>query len=325
MDSDLASFGLTTRVYSSRDEIISIIEDSDYEKDGNPGICFGAAFVESDDTNNRYQINMIFDDITEERSDDSNMPNQRLDPIDEYQRKPNEDAYKMYKLGGYTYLQNIIANSILRIRTANAGAYISMAYAPVKTSKYVEDEFIDAGENMWNFFVLLIFLAPLYRFVSNSVTEKESKVREAMKIMGLTDTPYWLSWFVYYTIVNTALSIVMLIIMLGIYEHTNNFLLFLYFWLYGMTMFSYGILVSAFFSSGKIAAIAATMLFYVTSFIYTAIEDPTTSETTRTLCAFFPSVGVQLAGINMLIYESSGIGLNWENLNDSYRNFKVGT
>jgi hypothetical protein len=38
LDSDLATYGLTAKIYSSRDAIMNIIEDSDYEKDGNPGI-----------------------------------------------------------------------------------------------------------------------------------------------------------------------------------------------------------------------------------------------------------------------------------------------
>jgi ATP-binding cassette, subfamily A (ABC1), member 3 len=268
---------------------------------------------------------MIFDDVSSERSDDSNMPNQELDAVDEYQRKPNKIAFEQYKEGGYTYLQNIIANSVLRIRTGSAGAYIAMAYAPMKTSKYVDDDFMEAADDLWNFFILLIFLAPLYRFVSNSVTEKETKIREAMKIMGLTDAPYWLSWFTYYTIVNTILCVAMLLIMLGIYEYSNYFLLFMYLWLYGMTMFSYGVFVSAFFSSGKTAAIVATMLFYLTSFINIVLEDPSVSETVKTLCSFFPAVAVQLAGTNILGFESSGIGLNWENSNDTYKNFKFGT
>lgn len=50
LDADLASYGLTTQLYSSRDAIMDVIGGEDYEKDGNPGICFGAALVESDDS-----------------------------------------------------------------------------------------------------------------------------------------------------------------------------------------------------------------------------------------------------------------------------------
>ena len=182
---------------------MDIIGSEDYEKDGNPGICFGGALVQSDSSTNTYQVNMIFDDISSERSQDSNMPNQQLEAVDEYQRKPNNDAFSQYKEGGYTYLQNIFANAILRDRTGNTGAYISMVYTPSKSSKYNDDDFATAAAGLWNFFILLIFLAPLYRFVSNSVAEKETKIREAMKIMGLSDAPYWLSWFAYYILINT--------------------------------------------------------------------------------------------------------------------------
>ena len=38
------------------------------------------------------------------------------------------------------------------------------------------------------------------------VREKESRVKETMKIMGTTDLPYWLSWFAFYTLLNTVVT-----------------------------------------------------------------------------------------------------------------------
>ena len=145
---------------------------------------------------------MIFDDTEVALAPDANMPNQMLGAYDSYQRKPNTAAWDQYKKGGYTYLQNIIANAILK-NSKGTNAYISMIYTPMKTSNYFNDDFATAAAGMWNFFILLVFLAPLYRFVSNSVSEKETKIREAMKIMGLTDFPYWLSWLTYYLLVTT--------------------------------------------------------------------------------------------------------------------------
>ena len=325
IEADFAAYGLTVQLYDSRDAIMNVIGGENYEKDGNPGICFGGALVQSDSSTNTYQVNMIFDDISTERTQDSNMPNQELDAADEYQRKPNNEAFTQYKEGGYTYLQNIFANAILRDRTGSTGAYISMIYTPSKSSKYNDDDFATAAEGLWNFFILLIFLAPLYRFVSNSVAEKETKIREAMKIMGLSDAPYWLSWFAYYILINTIQCIVMLIILLPVFEYSNKFLVFLYLWLYGMTMFGYGLFVGAFFSSGKTAAIVATMFFYLTSFINTVIASSTISEAAKTGCSFFPAVAVQLAGTNLLEFESSGVGLTFENSNELYKNYRFGT
>lgn len=38
------------------------------------------------------------------------------------------------------------------------------------------------------------------------VREKESRTKETMRIMGMTDSPYWLSWFVFYTLINTCVT-----------------------------------------------------------------------------------------------------------------------
>ena len=196
----LPTYNFTVNVYDTRDEIRRIVEASDYEQDGNPGICFGAAFTEA--ATDKITVNMIFDDLVTERTQDPNMPNQDLPAADSFQRGPNTDAFKQYKVGGYTYLQNIIANEIL-IDSRGTGAYISMLHTGMKTNIYNDDDFPEMAENMWGTVLLFIFIAPMYRFLYNSTEEKGTKIREAMKIMGLTDLPYWLSWFTYYIIINT--------------------------------------------------------------------------------------------------------------------------
>jgi len=55
-----------------------------------------------------------------------------------------------------------------------------------------------------------------------------------MKIMGLNYSAYWLSWFCYYTLVNTVLSTLTIGVM---YINAVNFsepiLLWLMIWIYG--------------------------------------------------------------------------------------------
>jgi ATP-binding cassette subfamily A (ABC1) protein 3 len=56
--------------------------------------------------------------------------------------------------------------------------------------------------------MLLMYIAPLSRIISRIVAEKESKAREGMKMMGLTDSPYWLSWMAYYFLIVTIISVI---------------------------------------------------------------------------------------------------------------------
>jgi hypothetical protein len=48
-----------------------------------------------------------------------------------------------------------------------------------------------------------MYVIPVYMFVFFIVKEKEARVKESMRMMGLSDLPYWLSWYCYYTLVNT--------------------------------------------------------------------------------------------------------------------------
>lgn len=60
---------------------------------------------------------------------------------------------------------------------------------------------------MLPFFMLLTYILPMYRLLSRMVSEKETKARESMRMMGLNDFSYWLSWWIYYFIIVTIISI----------------------------------------------------------------------------------------------------------------------
>lgn len=60
------------------------------------------------------------------------------------------------------------------------------------------------------YFLMLMFIPMVYRVTYRIVREKELKTKEIMRMMGMKMTPYWMSWFVYFTAVNFLLSIVTL-------------------------------------------------------------------------------------------------------------------
>ena len=57
------------------------------------------------------------------------------------------------------------------------------------------------------FLLILIFVPPVYNMVSLIVKEKESRVKESMRIMGMSSISYWISWYIHYTIVSTIFCI----------------------------------------------------------------------------------------------------------------------
>ena len=87
-------------------------------------------------------------------------------------------------------------------------------------------------------FLLIAFIPPIYDMVFRIVKERESRAKESMRIMGMTDLPYWMSWFVYYTFINTMLSTVAWISLLfNVINWSNPVYIWLFFWLYGQAVF----------------------------------------------------------------------------------------
>jgi len=61
------------------------------------------------------------------------------------------------------------------------------------------------------FFVMIIFIAPYFYVVSKMASEKESKAKEGMKMMGLNDFTYYVAWFILYLTICVVVSIIVTI------------------------------------------------------------------------------------------------------------------
>ena len=91
-----------------------------------------------------------------------------------------------------------------------------------------------------NWFVMVMFIPIVYRTTYRLVKEKELRIKESMSIMGMKNTPYWLSWLAYYTTVNTMLCTISWSILSGpILRYTSSTVVFLTLWLFGQALFGY--------------------------------------------------------------------------------------
>jgi ATP-binding cassette subfamily A (ABC1) protein 12 len=268
---------------------------------------------------------MIFDDIPKSEGGDSNMPNQKFDSVDKIQREPKYNSYDQYRYGGYMYLQNLLANALLRDKARSSTAYVSMIYAQSKSSVHNRDYFSETASRFWPFFIPFLFMMPLYRLIKFVVSDKETKIRETMKCLGMSDLCYWLSWLSYYTVINTLLCTAMTLILKPAFEFTQLSLVFLHLWIYGMTLFSLGVFISAFFINSGKAAKNGTFIFYASSFLFLWVAKDNVSESIKIASAFIPVLGVQLAGNNLFDYERSQIGLNFDNASDLHNNYRFST
>jgi len=140
-------------------------------------------------------------------------------------------------------------------------------------------------------FTIFMFLPPLFRMTFRMVSEKETRVRESMNMMGLTDFSYWVSWFLYYSLINLFISVASTII-LGTWLLKNSDIrqVFLYFWMYGNSLFGFIIFSQSFFFKARNAAIFTSVMYISLSFVYLSVESSDSPEETKMLASLLPPV-----------------------------------
>ena len=132
-----------------------------------------------------------------------------------------------------------------------------------------------------------------------------------MKVKGLSETSYWFSWLLYYLATSTMISgICTGLLKWKVLPLTSGGLMFLFFWLYGLSHFGYIVMMHSLFSSPRTASILATLVFFLSSFLDQLVSSSTPiPEWQRTLASLLPTISMSRGLQNILAFEKGLTGL----------------
>ncbi|OCT61980.1 cholesterol transporter ABCA5 [Xenopus laevis] len=172
---------------------------------------------------------------------------------------PREDCHLWnceateYFYSTFTYLQACIDSSIIKMKTNYS------SWEELKTTRAVimgeqEVVVVDTFYNALMSVFLVMAFSPLgYSVVFYVVFEKEKKVKEFMKLMGLHDTAFWLPWVLLYTGFILVISLVMAVVATTFFpfSKSNCFLIFLLYALYGISLVLFALMLAPLFKNSK--------------------------------------------------------------------------
>jgi hypothetical protein len=126
---------------------------------------------------------------------------------------------------------------LLREVTETPNAQINTLIVPMKTEDLEIDKFASINSIFGNL-IILMYVVPVFMTTFLIVKEKEQKIKESMRMMGMSDLPYWLSWFFYYSGINLMTSVFATVTLaINVFPLSNYFLIFLVIFLYGQSLF----------------------------------------------------------------------------------------
>ncbi|XP_055882496.1 phospholipid-transporting ATPase ABCA3-like isoform X1 [Biomphalaria glabrata] len=235
---------------------------------------------------------------------------------------PNyEDSYFIYVLylvgkAVTLYWMNEIGSNTDDL--LNFGVYTQrMPYPP-----YTEDPMIIVIQKQLPLFIVLSLILSVVMSTKHLVYEKEKQVKESMKLMGLSSSVHWISWYITFSCylvpamaVYTILCCASLTKNGSVIGKTDASLLFVFFLCYIVAVISFIFMVSTFVQKANTGATVSGVLFIGFFFSYFFIQRNYENYTmnTKIYMSFLFNVAMAL-GVNIIgIFEGTGEGAQWSN------------
>ena len=87
--------------------------------------------------------------------------------------------------------------------------------------------------------LFIVFVPPIYNTIFMLVREKEVRMKETMKMMGMTNRAYWLSWYAYYSLITLIICILIVAVMLiNVLDYSNSLMMLFMLIFYSQAIFA---------------------------------------------------------------------------------------
>lgn len=250
------------------------------------------------------------------------IPDTQVPAYNPLQTTPDVGDYEKYLRRGYGTLHNLAANVILKLETGLDNAGISLLAKPMPAETNISDSFKQVWSKIFPFLIILTFIPPVYNMVSLVVREKETRIKESMRMMGLSEAAYWLSWYFYYSVISTVIVLLAWgILMINCIVYSNPFLVLCFLLVYAQSVLGQIVFLTSLFEKSKFSGIIGSLVYFGCSLLGIPVQEPDASEAYKTGLSIFPQVAMQQICFVMGNLEGAGVGLNYENATETIHNF----
>ena len=303
----LINFSLTIdsfKEFSSIEEMEEYIKQPKYTGDPNGLICFGLKFSYDKNTK-KYDYSLHFFDFdkTGKKGIQDIPSNKETGFFDEFQSGPNLNSFLLYKNGAYSYMMKTVNQYILRQETGDNNAELNYGITAMKYIDYRVDSFGNFLGYMITIIIVIAYMSPLSLYVYRIVGEKETKTKEGMKIMGLGEGEYFLSFFIQYVVISIFVCLINCFLFKLILTRIPLYFLYFTLFLWSLDVFALIYFFQSFIDKTRIALVLSLVIYFIMYCVSLACMFEKTSLTIKVILSFFPAVSLNLGILLMSKFE----------------------
>ncbi|XP_068604697.1 retinal-specific phospholipid-transporting ATPase ABCA4 [Brachionichthys hirsutus] len=260
----------------------------------------------------KYKIRMDIDAVerTNKIKDRYWDPGPRADPMED----------QRYIWGGFAYLQDMIEHGIIKLHTGNdwpLGVYVQQMPYPC----YVDDLFMITLNRCFPLFMVLAWVYSVSMMVKGIVLEKELRLKETLRAMGVNHGVIWCTWFIDSLIMMTASTALLTAIIMGgkVLNYSSSVLVFSFLLTFTVATIMQCFLMSVLFNKANLAAACSGIIYftlYLPHILCFAWQDRITKNM-KLAASLLSQVAFGFGTEYLSRYEEQGLGLQWDNVQTS--------
>eukprot|EP00058_Branchiostoma_floridae_P010060 XP_002595548.1 hypothetical protein BRAFLDRAFT_117471 [Branchiostoma floridae] len=235
----------------------------------------------------------------------------------------NEGGSPGYYREGFLAIQHAVDISLAEARGVDtSGINVQMQRFPYPN--YVDDRFVLVIQQQLGQVLMLSFVYTVLNIVKILVHEKEKKLKESMKMMGLNGYLHWISWFVkefLFLMITMALFTMLICVKFWpqgrVVQQTDPSIILIYLMLFAISTICFCFAISVFFSKANTGSIVAGVLYfmtYVPFYFITNLYDQMTWHQKMASC-LLSNTAMAMGGQVIGMFEGTGAGVQWSTIN----------
>uniref|UniRef100_A0A8B9K9Q2 ATP-binding cassette, sub-family A (ABC1), member 12 n=1 Tax=Astyanax mexicanus TaxID=7994 RepID=A0A8B9K9Q2_ASTMX len=219
---------------------------------------------------------------------------------------------------GFAYLQEGIERAIIAMQSGKEVKEPAVQVQAFPYPCFYKDEYLNSISFAFPLVLMIAWVLFIANFVKKLVHERELRLHEYMKMMGVNPISHFFAWFIE-SAVFVLITVIILTIILkggGVLPKSDGFILFLYLCDYGLSILAISFLVSSFFDKTNIAGLSGSLIYVISFFPFIVVMsmEETMSFFAKSVLSLFSPTCFSYASQYISRYEKQEEGIQWSNM-----------
>uniref|UniRef100_A0AAV2MPG3 ATP-binding cassette sub-family A member 2 n=1 Tax=Knipowitschia caucasica TaxID=637954 RepID=A0AAV2MPG3_KNICA len=239
-----------------------------------------------------------------------------------YWRPGPNTGGKFYFLYGFVWIQDMIERAIINTFVGHdvvePGNYVQMFPYPC----YTRDDFLFVIEHMMPLCMVISWVYSVAMMIQHIVAEKEHRLKEVMKTMGLNNAVHWVAWFITgFLQLSVSVTALTAILKYGrVLLHSDPLIIWLFLSIYATATIMFCFLVSVLYSKAKLASACGGIIYFLSyvPYMYIAIREEVAHDKItafeKCIASLMSTTAFGLGSKYFALYEVAGVGIQWRTI-----------